>query len=893
MGLSTGARLGPYEIMSPLGAGGMGEVYKARDTRLGRTVAVKVLTAATADDPDFRARFHREAKAIAALNHPLICTLHDVGQQDGIDFLVMELVEGETLAVRLRSGPLPLDKALAYAIDIADALDKAHRAGIVHRDLKPANVMLTKAGAKLMDFGIARIHAVAGAADGSVTAMPTESAPLTGRGDILGTVHYMAPEVLEGRPADTRSDIFAFGALLYEMLTGRRAFDGTSRATVIAAILSADPPALVTLQPLTTAALEHLVASCLAKDPDQRWQSIADVRRELVWVRQPSQMSATAPSVARRAVARREPAWLLAGVALGLAGAMLLPRREPPQTAGTAPARFEVRVDDGWQVEGRPAISPDGSRIVYAARSSDDPDAQRLYVRALDRVAPVVLEGTVGATWPFFSRDGEWIGYFHSKGLSMVAATGGVPIPISSTGHLAVGGSWTGSGHIIFAPTIFSGLRRVSASGGAMETLTTPDSTRREVGHMFPEVLPGDNAVLLTITNADSFDSSKIAVYAFGEGHARVLLDGGKDARYVSSGHLVYARGSTLMAVPFDVQTRQVHGTPVAVLEQVRHSSASYFSVASSGTLVYVEGADETHVSAPVWVAADGRVVHLANAVVGEYFDPKISPDGGQIAVSIRVGHNQDIWVHDIARGTWVRLTHDPATDMAPVWVAGGSRIVYSSRAGDSVDLFSVRSDGAGEPEALFKSDGWKFASSWLESQKILAFQESVKGVYGAVGADIWLLNLAGAPKAEPFIRSRFSEGSLAISPSGRWVAYQSDESGRREVYVRPLRGPGRKWQISTDGGQHPRWSVTEDELLYVNGNRLMTAAVRAEPDFTAGTPRQKATAEYYGGVSVPNYDISRDGRLLLMQKVDSPPAARRLVVVQAWTSALKKRVPN
>ena len=893
MGLSIGARLGPYEILSPLGAGGMGEVYKARDTRLDRAVAIKVLASETADDPEFRARFHREAKAIAALTHPHICTLHDVGHHDGIDFLVMELVEGDTLAARLRSGPLPLDKALAYAIDVADALDKAHRAGIVHRDLKPSNVMLTKAGAKLMDFGIARMHPVAGSAVASATAMPTESAPLTGRGDILGTVHYMAPEVLEGRPADARSDIFAFGALLYELATGRRAFDGSSQATVIAAILSTEPPPLLTLQPRAPAALEHVIASCLAKDPDQRWQSIADVKRELLWVRQTGSISKTASSVPRRALGLREPAWLLAGVALGLAGAMLLTRRDSTQTVSTAPARFEIRLDAGWQVQGRPAISPDGSRIVYAARPSDEPDGQRLYVRALDRVAPVVLDGTVGAAWPFFSPDGQWIGYFHAKGLSMVATAGGVPIPISTTGHLAIGGSWTGDGHILFAPTVFSGLRRVSVKGGTLETLTTPSSARGEVGHMFPEVLPDDKAVLLTITNADSFESSKIAVHAFGGGQARVLLDGGKDPRYISSGHLVYARGSTLMAVPFDVQTRQIHGTPVAVLDEVRHSTASHFAVARSGTLVYTEGAEETNLSTPVWIAGDGRVVHLANAVVGEYFDPRISPDGGQIAVSVRVGHNQDIWVHDIARGTWLRLTQDPATDMAPVWIAGGSRIVYSSRSGESVDLFSVPSDGAGEPEALFKSDGWKFASSWSESQKVLAFQESGKGVYGAVGSDVWMLNLAGPPRAEPFIRSRFSEGSLAISPSGRWVAYQSDESGRREVYVRPLRGPGRKWQISTDGGQHPRWSVSEDELLYVNGSRLMTTAVRSDPDFTAGTPRQKATADYYGGVSVPNYDISRDGRLLLMQKVAPPPPARRLIVVQDWIRELKRRVPN
>jgi len=398
--------------------------------------------------------------------------------------------------------------------------------------------------------------------------------------------------------------------------------------------------------------------------------------------------------------------------------------------------------------------------------------------------------------------------------------------------------------------------------------------------------------VLLTVTDADSPESSRIAVYDFGVERGRTLIEGGNQGRYTSSGHLVYARRGTLLAVPFDMRTGSVRGAPVAVLSGVRHAEASYFAVAQSGTLVYTEGDDERHLSTPVLLAPDGTETPLQNAVVGEYFDPNISPDGRHVAFSIRVGYNQDIWVHDVVRGTWSRLTKDPAADMAPVWVAAGSRIVYSSRAGDSVDLFSVPSDGSGEPTALFRSDGWKFGGSWSESQKILAFQASPKGVYGAVGSDLWLLRLSGTPVAEPFFRTRSSEHSPSISPNGRWVAYSSDESGRREVYVRPLSGPARKWLISSDGGQHPRWTKRGEALLYVSGDRIMRATVTASPQFTAGIPRTVVTLKYYGGVSVPNYELWPDGRLLTMREAPAPPAVRRLVVVENWTAELRSRAP-
>ena len=795
MGLPAGTRLGPYQIVAPIGAGGMGEVYKARDTRLNRTIAIKVLAADSARDPQFRRRFQREARAIATLSHPHICTLHDVGNQDDVDFLVMEHLVGETLASRLVRGALPLGEVQALGIQIGDALETAHRAGITHRDLKPGNIMLTSTGVKL----------------------------------------------LEGRSADARSDIFAFGCVLYEMASGRRAFDGPSQAAVVAAILTVDPPPLLTLKPALPILLDRVVQSCLAKDPGARAQSIVDVRRELLW------LTDVAPSLPASQPRRRlalPVAWMLVGA--GLSGLALWAMRgsaRPSSDELSRATRFEIQLQDGWQVEGRPAISPDGNRIAYVARPSDDAAARQLFVRELDRVEPVALEGAAGAAWPFFSPDGQRIGFFHSGGLSMVEATGGTPIVISPTGHLANDASWTSDDRIIFAPTIFSGLRRLSVKGGAIETLLTPDSSRGEVGHLFPAVLPDGNAALLTVTKADTAEPSKIAVYLFGDDRARVLIEDGKQARYLSSGHLVYARGAALMAVPFDRRTREVRGTPVEVQSGVRHGDASYFAVSQSGTLVYSEGEDETHLSTPVWMSSDGTVTPLANPVVGEYFDPKISPDGRQVAFSIRVGQNQDIWVHDLSRGTWTRLTEDPATDMGPVWIAGGSRIVYSSRAGDSVDLFAVPSDGSGEPAVLYKSDGWKFAGSWSESRKLLTFQESAKGVYSAVGSDLWLLEMSGEPRAAAFHRTRFSEGTPAISPNGRWVAYSSDESGRREIYVRPLVGTGRKWKVSTDGGQHPRWADSGAELLYVSGDRVIATAVESEPKFSPGASRVRVTA--------------------------------------------------
>lgn len=455
---------------------------------------------------------------------------------------------------------------------------------------------------------------------------------------------------------------------------------------------------------------------------------------------------------------------------------------------------------------------------------------------------------------------------------------------IDESAGYGVGATWADDDRVIFSSQPYSGLKRVPSGGGDVQTLTVPGSDRREVGHVAPELLPGNQALVFTVTSADSFASSKIAVYSFKDAQSRILLEGGMSARYASSGHLVYARESALMAVPFDPKTLQLRGAPVQVLDGVaRFGPASCFSLSAAGALVYTEGEERDRHSNPLWVGRDGQVVPLQNAFRGDYFDPAISPTGHQVAFSVRVGPNQDIWVHDIGRETWTRLSHGAEVDMSPVWVAGGSRIAFSKGAGAGPDLFSVPADGAGAPDLLFKSEGGKWATSWSEVHKLLAFHQD---------GDIWLLNMSGAPKAELFLRTPFNEQSPSFSPDGRWIAYESDESGQWEIYVRPLHGPQKKWQISTGGGQHPRWSPKGDELLYVSGNRVMTAKVASGEEFSASRATATTAADYYGG-SVPNYDVTPDGRrLLIMRRTPPPPPRRSLIVVQEWTRELARRVP-
>src|SRR2546426_456486 len=638
MPLSSGTRLGPYEILNPLGAGGMGEVYRARDTRLGRDVAIKILPPHLSESTEARQRFEREARSVSSLNHPHICALYDIGSQDGTEYLVMEYLEGETLAQRLETGPLPLEQFLRAAIEIADALDKTHRHGVVHRDLKPANVMLTKAGAKLLDFGLAKARPPALQ---DLSTLPPHRQPLgtdagcrpiTAEGMIVGTVQYMAPEQLEGHEgheADARSDIFSFGAVLYEMATTRKAFEGHSAASVIAAILEKDPPPISQLQPLFPPALERLVKTCLAKDPDERWQTVHDVLLELKWVAEAgSQAGVPAPVVSHRKL-RERLAWAAAGVmtliAIAFAIGFVLPAPKLPQ-----PVRPSAEIGGGANLfiglGPSAGLSPDGPRLAFVGQGADQ--KRRIYVRPLDQLQAGALSGTENARNPFFSPDSQWIAFFADRMLKKISVQGGAPVTLCDAPEDR-GGSWSEDGTIVFAPDRRVALSKVSSAGRTPEPLTTLDKQAGEVTHRWPQVLPGGKAVLFTSsTNGDNYEDSDLVVYSTPSGKRKTVHRGGFQARYLPIGHLVYLHKGTLFAVPFDLKRLEVTGQAAPILEGVVNAPAyggAQFSFSETGNLVYVAGHSVQNVSL-YWMDREGKFQPLRETP-GDYYNPALSPD--------------------------------------------------------------------------------------------------------------------------------------------------------------------------------------------------------------------------------------------------------------------------
>ena len=744
MSLKRGTKLGPYEIVAPIGAGGMGEVYKAKDTRLDRTVAIKVLPSHVASNPEVRQRFEREARAVSSLNHPHICTLYDIGSENGIDFMVMELIEGDTLADRLKKGALPLDQALRYGIEIADALDKAHRQGVVHRDLKPGNIMLMKSGAKLLDFGLAKITAQQTNAAG-LSALPTEAKPLTQEGSILGTFQYMAPEQLEGKEADARADLFALGAVLYEMLTGRKAFEGESQASLITAIMSAEPASISDLQPLTPFALERLVRRCLAKDPEDRWQSARDVTLELGWIRDKgdADVSTTAPAGAR---SRERLAWVLA---LLLAAAVVgvavhrFTRPDAPPVIRLRTEAGELSVTMGQFVK----ITPDGRTLVY--RGERDGVSQ-LYRRALDEIEGTPLPGTENPNNLFVSPDGQWAGFLQVADLLLrkVSLSGGAPVTISELPVAARGVSWGDDDTIIFG-SAGGGLWQIPARGGEPQPLTTPAEGHE---HNRPFHLPGAKRVLFTVWAGGT---SEVAVLPRESNEPRVLLEG-TTPQLTASGHLVYQREGGLWAVPFDSDRLELKGTPVPVVEgvQVTGNTAAQFALSHEGTLVYVPP-DVGAAFRLVGVDREGRVTPLSKNL--EAVDGlRLSPDESRVAVAINSPTaGFDLWLHDIERGTRSRLTVDGGTNA--VWSPGGDRIAFFNYA--TGGLLTISADGSGEIEALYRRDARDLLhllpSSWSPDGRFLALATR--------GGDIFVLALGGEP--EPFLATEFIERNPMFSP--------------------------------------------------------------------------------------------------------------------------------
>ena len=910
MALTTGTRLGAYEVLALLGSGGMGEVYRARDTRLDRIVAIKVLPANVASDPDRRQRLDREARAISSLNHPHICTLYDVGHQDGIDYLVMELLEGQTLAERLIKGALPLDQAMQYAIQLADALDVAHRRGIVHRDLKPANVFISRSGssgtpiAKLLDFGIAKAIALSPAA-------ATVSATLTNEGTLLGTVQYMAPEQLEGREADTRSDLFAFGAVLYEMLTGHRAFPGENQASVIAAVLDSDPPPVSASQSLTPPALEHLVKTCLAKNPDERWQTAGDVKRQLEWIATSSLPTGQATTVAQRASSGVHVPWtaalVTAIVAIIVVGtlARYVWTGPPEQTAPPRVTRTTIVTSGGSAVfiaAGRSlAITPDGTRVVYIGNSGT-----QLFVRAIDQFDSIPIFTSLSPlNQVSVSPDGQSVVFAEGNTLRTIALTGG-PAKTIIPGIAGYGAAWAADGTIVLPVRDRGGLHRVPDGGGDVTTLTRPDAEHGELAHVWPAMLPGGRAVLFTITaTTGGLDAAQIAVLDLVSLTSRVLVRGGSDAHYVpgglsspespdrEGGHLVYVKGSTLVAVPFDLARMEVRGTPVPVLTRLATMSigSGHFDVAANGTLLYLD-ADSRAAPARtlVWVDRQGLETPLSASLPARpYGQPRVSPDETQVAVAINDEEN-DIWVWDIAGKTPLRkLTSGPETDFFPVWTTNSRRLLFGRPGGG---FFWQAADGTGKEEALTSESDRGMLPSGVTP-------DGTRVLFSLGARDVMAMAL-DARRVEPLVQTQFNERNGDVAPDGRWLAYESDASGKFEIYVTPFPkvASAGEWPISTAGGTRPLWAPNGQELFFVAPDGAMMA-VRVAPQanvWRSGSPVKLFGGPYATGApaSGRNYDVSKDGKRFLTVK--SPPsdqsAAPQIELVQHWAEELKRLVP-
>jgi Tol biopolymer transport system component len=869
----------------------MGEVWKAKDTRLDRQVAIKVLPADFAANAQFKIRFEREAKTISQLNHPHVCTLFDIGRHENSDYIVMELIEGQSLADRLLEGPLPLELALRHGTEIASALDAAHRQGIVHRDLKPANVMLTRSGAKLLDFGLAKSGPLMVSTSGvSQFADATQHKPLTEQGTILGTFQYMAPEQLEGMEADTRTDIFAFGALLYEMTTGRRAFQGKNKTSLIAAIVSSTPTPVSELAPLTPPALDHVIRKCLAKDPDDRWQSIHDVADQLRWIGEAgSRAGEAAPILAKRKTKLRL-AWTLhlatalAAIAATL-GVMQVLKEKPRVT------RLSILPPDKATFDaatGAAMLSPDGRRIAFIAQTESG--KRMLWVRPLDGLSAQPLAGTDDPTFPFWSPDSRYLAFFSGGKLRKIDANGGPPQALCDATDPR-GGSWGANGTILFTPTTRDPLFRVSSAGGVPTQVTRLDE-KTDFSHRFPELLPdGEHFVFLiegTAKGSGTDDGFSLWVGSLRSKERTRLLSTNASARYAKSGHLLFLRDRTLVAQRFDADALELEGEAVPVAENVIRTSRweATFSVSDDGVLAYQAGAAAEQ-SQLVLVDRDGKDLRTVGKP-GDYRTVALSNDGKRVATAMVDPKTQktDIWVIDIERGTSTRITFDPDDDYAPNWSPDDRYIYFTSARQGAGDVFRKSSAGTGVDEVVYADPQINILNNVTADGKLGAMLTLNHA--GRSSWDILLLQL-DERKARPFLNTPFNELGPSLSRDGRWLLYHSNESGRPEVYVQRLDGDGGKWQISTEGGSRPRWGKGEREVYFLTSDyKLMIADVQLGPAFSASIPRLWM-APGLRQASGPQADLSRDGSTLLVNRAIDLPTVTPVTLVQNWAAALEK----
>ena len=890
MPLTAGTRLGPYEIVDKLGQGGMGEVYRANDTRLDRTVAIKVLPEILADNPELKERFEREAKAVSSLNHPNICTLYDVhlrqgsggqvGGADDIDYLVMEHLEGDNLAETLSSGPLPLQQALAIGAQIADALDKAHRQGVVHRDLKPANVVLTKQGAKLLDFGLAKQLEGSSLSGGSeLSALPTEAQPLTREGTLLGTFQYMAPEQLEGKAVTAQSDIFALGAVLFEMVTGQRAFKGGgSTASIISVIMTAEPPAPSSLQPGASPALDALIQGCLAKDPEERWQSAGDVARQLKFFATGTQPSTVAtpnpaPATATAHTANNDTTsrvpLILVGLLAGVIGAGAAAWWLSPPPPDLLPAKLSATVPPSEPLRGNLALSPDGGTLMWVGFRDDE---QLLFRRNLTEWDAVAIRGTEGASSHAVSPDGEWVAFFTLGTIKKASLAGGAAVTLCEACAASAGIGWGLDGITVSSP---GGLFLVPEAGGPPALLLSREKGLDNYIESHP--LPGSRNLL--------FSEGGIAYAVDLETQQRHAIGEGRGPKYSESGHVVFERAGTLWAVPFDPERLETLGDPVPVVENVLVNENGFprFALSQTGTLAYLPARSIGSTVVAV-DAADAGIRELVSDLDGSLF-PRLSPDGQRLAVAIaNETSRQDVWVIDLERGTKTRIVKEGSNEF-PAWMPDGERLSFISRevSGGTNRVYVVNADGTGEPEELVIANERLTTLSWHPDGKILAIEWMRDNA-------LFDIALRADNGTTSFLEeTEFNETAPAFSPDGQYLAYVSDESGTPEVYVRAFPGPG-KWTISRGGGGEPVWSRDGTTLFYRQRGEMWSVPVQIGPDFRPGAERflfDRPFGVRSGALqTTANYDVGRDGDGFVMLQSGGRRAHRGAGDPELWRRA-------
>jgi len=905
--LASGIKLGSYELVAQIGAGGMGEVYEARDTKLGRNVAIKVLPEAFSHDAERLARFQREAKLLAALNHPNIATIHGLEHSNGTHFLIMELVGGETLAERIkREGAVPVEEALAICKQIAEALEAAHEKGIIHRDLKPANVKVTPEGkVKVLDFGLAKAFA-GESADSNPAESPTLSVAATMHGVILGTAAYMSPEQARGKAVDKRTDIWAFGCVLYELLTGKQAFAGDDITDILAAVVRAEPD-WQALPAATPVKIRDLLHRCLQKDKTLRLQAAGDARIE---IHEALTASPTILPLAAQSKNRERVAWAAAAflglLAVASTVGFVLRAPKPPQPQPAIRLTSEIGADLNLYTAIGPAavLSPDGALLALVASGADQ--RQRIYVRSLDQLQTTALSGTENARHPFFSPDGQWIGFFADGKLKKISVQGGGAVTLCDAVNDR-GGSWSEDGTIVFTPDNRAALSVVSSAGGMPQSLTTLDGQASEATQRWPQVLPAGKAVLFTSnTNGSTagFEDSNIVVYSMASGKRKTLQQDGFYARYVPTGHMLYIHEGTLFAVPFDLKRLEVTGQPTPILEGVVTAPAyagAQFSFSETGNLVYVAGGSAIQNVSIYWMDREGKFTPLRETPSG-YYNPAFSPDGKRLALEIFDGKRRNIWVYEWERDTLTRLTFAGEGDSKPVWTPDGQRIVYSSQEkGGALNLWWIRADGAGDAQRLAESKSQQYATSWRPDGKVLAFSQLNPGT----SYDIMTLSIEGDEKSgwkpgepKPFVNSPFAEAEPAFSPNGRWLAYHSNESGSDEVYVRPFPGPGGKWQISTGGGVAPRWSPNGRELFYrtVDSKIMEVTYATSGDSFRADKPQLWSPGQFTDRGATRNFDLHPDGKRFAVLKApgtEPTAAVNKVSFIFNFFDELRRRVPT